>query len=370
MAQRRAVDWLVQWLVRHQGPCLVASHDRVLLDTAVTAIVDLDGPRGSTVRYGGGYRDYLDERIAAYTRWQQRYRDWRRDLADARRRLETAAGTGGHGKVISDNNKLSYNAAGSAAQTAVARATRAARLQLRRLLDEEVPQPPEPLRFAPPDGAEPAADGVLLRAGGLVVGDVLRGVELALSPGSLHVVTGRNGAGKSTLLSVLASECEPDHGTVDREPGLRIGYLPQESEFVGEQRSLVDAFAAYRKAYVEDAAAELVHFGLFDRADLAVPVNRLSVGQQRRLGLALLFAARPHVLLLDEPTNHLSLALVEQLQTAVEDFAGPVVLVTHDRILRRRYRDHVTELIDGVLTTVAQNVRSASLNSRAAVSGR
>jgi macrolide transport system ATP-binding/permease protein len=347
----RAVDWLIGWLAEYQGPCLVASHDRVLLDAAVTAIVDLDGPRGETVRYSGDYRDYLRERHAGYVRWQQRYREWRQDLADTRRRLETATETGGHGRVIRDNNKMAYDMAGSAAQAAVARATRAARQQLRRLLEDEVPRPPEPLRFAPPEADAPEPEAVL-RAEGVVVGDVLRGVDLALSPGSLHVVTGPNGAGKSTLLAVLAGAVAPDAGTVSRPPGLRIGYLPQESEFSGERRSLLATFAALREIYLEDAAEELSRFGLFDRADLDVPVHRLSVGQQRRLGHALLFAARPRLLLLDEPTNHLSLLLVEQLQAAVDEFPGPVVLVTHDRALRTRYRGHVHELVDGVLRPV------------------
>ncbi|GAA1936313.1 ABC-F family ATP-binding cassette domain-containing protein [Streptomyces durmitorensis] len=350
----RAVDWLVQWLAQYQGPCLIASHDRLLLDTAVTAIVDLDGPRGTTVRYGGGYRDYLDERSAAQARWWQQYRAWRQELAETRRKLERATRTGRTFGGMRDSDKLSYNLAGGGAQAAAARATRAARQQLGRLLDEEVHRPPEPLAFQPPEseGAEPS-DGVLLRAAGLVVGDVVRGVDLELAPGSLHVVTGANGAGKSTLLTVLAGLRVPDAGAVVGEPGLRIGYLPQESDFSQERRGVLDTFAAHRSAYVDDAARELTRFGLFGTADFDVPVNRLSVGQLRRLELALLFSRRPHLLLLDEPTNHLSLALVEQLQEAIEQFTGPVVMVTHDRALREHHRDNLLELAEGRLAPSA-----------------
>ncbi|MFI1358022.1 ABC-F family ATP-binding cassette domain-containing protein [Streptomyces sp. NPDC020898] len=355
----RAVDWLIQWLAQYQGPCLIASHDRVLLDTAVTAIVDLDGPRGSTVRYGGGYQDYLDERAAARERWWQRYRDWSQELAEAQRRLHKAH-TGG--RVFGgrgDNDKLSYNAAGSAAERAVARTARAAQQHVRRLLDEAVSRPPEPLDFALPRAAESAdevpelADGVLLRATGLVAGEVLRGADLVLAPGVRHVIAGPNGAGKSTLLSVLAGERALDAGGVERAPGLRIGYLPQDSDFSAERSGLLDAFAAYRAAHVEDAAAELTRFGLFGPADFHTPVNRLSVGQWRRLELALLFARQPHLLLLDEPTNHLSLVLVEQLLDAVERFTGPVVMVTHDRALRERHRDRLLELSGGRLVRPA-----------------
>jgi macrolide transport system ATP-binding/permease protein len=350
----RGVGWLVRWLSQYRGPCLIASHDRVLLDAAVTAIVDLDGPRGVVVRYGGGYRDYLDERAVACARWQQRYNDWCRQVATARQRLDQAGRAGDGFRAMRDNNKLAYNAAGSAAEAAVARATRSARRQLQQWLDDAVPRPPEPLRFAPPDPGEAPEfaelpGGVLLKAEGIVVGDVVRGVDLELSHGSRYVVTGPNGAGKSTLLSVLVGERTPDRGMVTHAPGLRIGYLPQESAFAGEGRGLLEAFAAHRRAHCDDAAVELTRFGLFGHADFDVPVIRLSVGQQRRLALALLFAGRPHLLLLDEPTNHLSLVLVEQLEEAVERFAGPVVVVTHDQALRNRHPERVRELAGGRL---------------------
>ncbi|MFD4943486.1 ATP-binding cassette domain-containing protein [Streptomyces sp. NPDC058409] len=251
-----------------------------------------------------------------------------------------------------DKNKLAYNAAGSAAEAAVARATRAARQQLRRLLDEQVQRPPEPLSFRPPETAE-LPDGVMIRAEGLAVGDVVRGVDLTLSPGSLYVVTGPNGAGKPTLLSVLAGRRAPDAGVVVHGPGLRIGYLPQDSGFSQEHRGLLETFAAHRAVHVDDAMAELTRFGLFGPVDFGVPVNRLSVGQRRRLRLAMLFAQRPHLLLLDEPTNHLSLVLVEQLQEAVEHFTGPVVMVTHDRAVREHHRDRVLEPADGRLVQPA-----------------
>lgn len=344
----RALDWLVRWLSEYRGPCLIASHDRVLLDAAVTSIVDLDGPRGDAVRYGGNYRDYLDEQATARQRWAQRYREWVGEVRRARERLEGARKTGEAHQGPRDNNKLAYNAAGSAAEAAVSRATRAAHRQLALLMEQRVPRPPEPLRFSA-GGVGAVAEGVLLAAEDVAVGEVVRGVDLELSAGVKVVVTGPNGVGKSTLLRALAGVVEPDRGKVVRAPGVRVGYMPQEVDFGGEGRDLLTAFAARRGDYREDAAEELVRFGLFQRPDFDVPVNRLSVGQQRRLSLALLFAGRPDVLLLDEPTNHLSLLLVEQVERAVEEFAGPVVVVTHDRALRGRHRSRVRVLEGGRL---------------------
>ncbi|MGP4014917.1 ABC-F family ATP-binding cassette domain-containing protein [Saccharopolyspora sp. 5N708] len=339
----RGVDWLVGWLADYPGPCLIASHDRVLLDAAVTAIVDLDGPAGATVRYGGGYRDYLAASAAADLRWRQRYRDWRFELAEAKRRLDGAERTGGHASEMTDRNKMSYGKRGDMAQAAVARAARAARLHLRRLLEDEVPRPPDPLAFTAP--VLPAAeDGTLLTATGLAVGSLFAHIDLVLAPGTRHIVVGDNGAGKSTLLGVLAGLRQPEAGQVDRAPGIEIGFLPQESNFAAEGRPLLAAFTARRALHLEDATVELRRFGLFTDTDLRTPVNRLSIGQQRRLDVALLFAARPDVLLLDEPTNHLSLALVEQLQDALVEFPGPVVVATHDRTTRERFPHSLVEL--------------------------
>ncbi|MFD7671503.1 ABC-F family ATP-binding cassette domain-containing protein [Streptomyces anulatus] len=357
----RAADWLTDWLRRYRGPCVVASHDRSLLATAVTAVVDLDGPRGSAVRHGGDYRDYLVERRAARARWERQYAQWCEEIARTRERL-ARAGTGADGGGPKrDHEKMGYDRTGGKVQSAAARRTRAARLELQRLLDASVPRPPEPLRFhvgaedpgrttaSQHDEASAGPRPPLLHATGIAFADVLRDVELSLRPGDLTVIVGPNGAGKSTLLRILAGVLPADHGTLTLRDGTHVGYLPQETTYEDGHRSLLEVYASRRHQGHETAEAELRRFGLFRRGDLAVPVDRLSTGQRRRLSIAELFAASPDVLLLDEPTNHLSLPLVEQLQEAIEEFTGPTVLVTHDRTLRERYAENVVELTDGVL---------------------
>ncbi|MFB9903362.1 ABC-F family ATP-binding cassette domain-containing protein [Allokutzneria oryzae] len=339
-----AVEWLRSWLTGTRSPCLIASHDRAFLDTAVTGILDLDGPRGELTRHGGGYRDYLAAQRAARQRWELRYREWREAVDQARHRIENAHRTGGHDRVRTDGPKMAFGMRGDKAEVAVARTTRAARLQLARLLDEAVPRPPRPLSFTPP-----ASGSAAVEATGIVVGDVLRGVDLVVRQGELMVITAPNGAGKSTLLRVLAGELTPDRGTVTVTEGARIGYLAQETSYPDPSRALLEVYRQRRELHAEDAEAELLRFGLFRRRDLTVPVDRLSVGQRRRLHLAELFAGRPDLLLLDEPTNHLSLMLVEQLQEAVEGFAGAVLLATHDRSVRDRHAHRVRRLVEGRL---------------------
>ncbi|MEV5884509.1 ABC-F family ATP-binding cassette domain-containing protein [Streptomyces sp. NPDC052020] len=340
-----AADWLAGWLRSYPGPCLMASHDRDLLDNAVTGLIDLDGPEGTAVRYGGGYGPYAAEQAAARRRWEARYRDWEERLAAARQRLSRAGVAAHTYRGPRDTGKMEYDARAVGAQAAVSRQARSAREEIRRLRACPVPRPPAPLRFRAvglADGAseEPApaggGGGPLIEAEATEALDGVRLPPVALQGTDRVVVVGPNGAGKSTLLRVLAGELSPSRGTVRRRPGLRIAYLPQESRFPSGTRPMLRAFAESVKASEDEAAEQLLRLGLFREQDLRVPVGSLSVGQRRRLDLARLVRLQPHVLLLDEPTNHLSLPLVEDLQAALDDFPGPVLTVTHDRRLRRR----------------------------------
>ena len=156
-------------------------------------------------------------------------------------------------------------------------------------------------------------------------------------------MTGGNGAGKSTLLAVLAGELLPSTGVVHRAAAVRTALLRQDVVFPEPERS---PRRIYEQALGEERSASvpLTSLGLLPPRDLDRPIGALSVGQQRRLALALVIAAPPHVLLLDEPTNHLSLALAEDLEAALDRHAGAVLVASHDRWLRDRWAHEVLPL--------------------------
>jgi macrolide transport system ATP-binding/permease protein len=203
----------------------------------------------------------------------------------------------------------------------------------------QVTAPVPPRRFSMP--GLPAWPGVvLLRAEGVAVGGRLHSTSLSLTSGDRLAVTGPNGAGKSTLLSVLAGRLAPDTGRVHRARGVRLRLLGQESPRATHRRAR-DLYEAHTARLVtagvlkEGEVVGLGSLGLLTSRDAGKPVAELSMGQQRRLDLALALAARPHVLLLDEPTNHLSIALVDELTEALHSTDAAVVVATHDRRLRR-----------------------------------
>ncbi|MFI0462745.1 ABC-F family ATP-binding cassette domain-containing protein [Saccharopolyspora sp. 5N102] len=337
------LEHLTTRLREHPGGVVLVSHDRALLADVVTSVLDLDPTRDGRPRtYGGGYAGYQQGKRAERERWENEYRAQQRehqrladDLSAAQDRLSTGwrpeKGTGKH--------------------TRATRAPALVRAVHRRQEDldaHRVDVPAPPLRFQAPElGDMPGvpllhADEVTLR------GRLEQPRSLLLRSGDRLVVTGRNGAGKSSLLSVLAGELQPTSGAVVRNAAARVSWLAQESPAAarltaGEayQRAvdelavsgLIDELAV--SGLIDDDAIPLLELGLLPDAAAGRPVAELSIGQQRRLQLAIALAARPHVLLLDEPTNHLSMTLVEELTDALTTTTAAIVVATHDRQLLR-----------------------------------
>ncbi|MGA4839176.1 ribosomal protection-like ABC-F family protein [Streptomyces sp. G45] len=341
-----ALDWLETALLAHQGTIVAVSHDRTFLERVATAILEVDEARRTVVRHGGGYQGLLAERAASRQRWEQAHAEWREEV----RRLEEFAATTAHavagGRPIKDNNKMAYDRAGGRVQASIAGRVRNAQERLRRLREHPVPKPPEPLRFAarPATGA---AEGHLVTLRNVRVGDRLQVAELTVTAGERLLIHGGNGAGKSTLLRTMAGVLEPDEGSVVRRG--RIGYLAQEIPVRRPTERVLEAFGRGLPLTEEEQSELLLSYGLFHPRDLHVPVGSLSAGQRRRLGLARLLARPADLLLLDEPANHLALTLVEELEEALDQWPGALVVVSHDRHLRRRFTGRIRRMEAGRL---------------------
>lgn len=330
-----ALTWLEEHLRSRRGTTVVVSHDRRFLEHVATSLLEVDGDRHGVVRYGNGYAGYLAERAAARQRWVQHHDRWREEVDRTRASAAVTARRVAPGRPMKDGDKLSYNQAGARVQQSLASRVRNAEERLNRLLADPVPAPPDPLSFSPVLRAGPLS-GTVLDAAGVSVAGRLDPIDLTVRAGEHLLITGDNGAGKTTLLRVLAGDLTPGRGHVVRRG--RIGFLPQDPAPGPAHETLLAAYARGLTGEADEHAERLLALGLFDRARLSVPVARLSTGQRQRLALARLVSRPADVLLLDEPTNHLSPALAEELETALAGFAGTVVLVSHDRLLRRRWQ--------------------------------
>ncbi|MDX8029202.1 ABC-F family ATP-binding cassette domain-containing protein [Lentzea sp. BCCO 10_0856] len=327
-----AAAFLEEQLRGLPGTVVLASHDRAFLDAVCTDLVDLDPAVDGPTRFGGTYSEYVTQKRADRDRWERRYEEEQEELTELRESLGLIGGRVAPNRVMRDSDKMGYGVRANRVQSQISRRVRNATRRLEDLERRSVPAPPRPLSFRPP-GLTPTEFLLSLRE--VDVPGRLRLGFLDVRDGDRLLVTGPNGAGKSTLLLVLAGQLEA--AGVRRHPGLRTGLLDQDTRFANPR---LTARGTYGRALGAERVAQvpLESLGLLHRWDLGKPVGTLSVGQQRRLKLALLVADPPDLLLLDEPTNHFSPTLCDELEAALGPGPGAIVLASHDRWLRARWR--------------------------------
>jgi ATP-binding cassette subfamily F protein 3 len=179
---------------------------------------------------------------------------------------------------------------------------------------------------------------------------VLAGVSLSLSPGDRIGLLGPNGAGKSTLIRLLAGQLTPRQGQREPARDLRIGYFAQHQlEQLRLEQSPLEHLRQLDPLAREQALRDYLGGFGFSADQALMPAGPFSGGEKSRLVLALLVYQRPNLLLLDEPTNHLDLEMRQALALALQDFAGAMVLVSHDRHLLRVTSDRFVLVHDGQL---------------------
>lgn len=334
-----ALELLEGALVQLPGVVVAASHDRTFLDRVCTSLLDLDagalGTDGAGGRvFGGSFTGYLAHQEAARRRWEETWAAQQQEITELRAATRIGTTAVARDRGPRDNDKFIHAFKGARVERTHARRVRDAERRLEVAEREALPKPRPPLRFAGALTAGSGGDGVVVRAREIDVPGRLTLDRLDLAAGASLLVTGPNGCGKSTLLAVLAGEL-PAGGALDVRAGT-VRLLRQDPEVTHPRRT---ARAAYLAAVGPELAERvpLRTLGLLPPRAHATPVGALSVGQRRRLDLAVAIAAAPDLLLLDEPTNHLSLRLAGEIEEAVGAAPGTVVVTTHDRWLRARW---------------------------------
>src|SRR3954451_2248120 len=331
------LEQLERFVTGARSGIVVVSHDREFLARTVTRVVELDLAQQLVRVHDGAYEAYLVEREVARRHAREEYEEFAETKAEleARARMQRNWMAKGVRNAVRkagsepDKNIRAHMRASSEKQAAKAKQTER---RIERLEVVEEPRKEWELRMeiaaAPRSGTVVATlRGAVVRRGTFTLGPV----DLQVDWGDRVAITGANGSGKSTLLAALLGRLPLDEGTASLGSGVRLGEVDQaRGRFLGDE-PLAAAFGA-EVPDLPDAEVRtlLAKFGL--RADHVLrSAGTLSPGERTRAALALLQARGVNVLVLDEPTNHLDLPAIEQLEQALADYPGTLLLVTHDR---------------------------------------
>jgi ATP-binding cassette subfamily F protein 3 len=325
-----AMLWLERWLAAYPGTVMLISHDTEFLDAVAKTILHFD--QAKLVRYKGGYEDFLTQRA-------ERLRQ--ASIAIDRQSREAA-----RLQSFIDRFKAKATKAKQAQSRvkALARMETLAPLITEAGIDITIPSPanmPDPLLTL-----DKISTGYLDEHG--TGKTVLRDVTLMVRGGGRIGILGVNGAGKSTLIKTLAGELTPIAGERKPSKGLEIGYFAQ------HQLDMLDLNATplqqlsriAPQTREQELRNYLGSFG-FSGDTVNSPIAPMSGGEKSRLALSLVVWQKPNLLLLDEPSNHLDVDTREALARALAEFAGSVLLVSHDRHLLRTTVDSFWIVADG-----------------------
>jgi ATPase subunit of ABC transporter with duplicated ATPase domains len=314
--------WLEHFLKGYEGALMMTSHDREFMNRIVNKIVEIDG--GTLTAYSGNYEFYEQQRALAEKQQQAQFERQQAMLAKEIKFIERFKARASHAAQVQSRVK-----------------------KLDKIERVEPPKRRQTVAFEFPPAPRSGEDVVSLKKVHKGYGSrrIYDGLDLTLRRKERWCVMGVNGAGKSTLLKLIAGTTAPDEGTVAVGGSVKMGYFAQHAMDLLDGELTV--FQWLEESFPQASQGSLRSlagcFG-FSGDDVEKKCRVLSGGEKARLVMAKMLFDPPNFLVLDEPTNHLDMATKEMLITALGEYEGTMLFVSHDRHFLAALSNRVLEL--------------------------
>ena len=323
-----SVEWLEEYLNNYPGSVIIISHDRYFLDKTITRIVEIEF--GENEDYPGNYSFYLEEKERRYEIRLKKYQEQQKKIKKIKEQIEQYRVFGNAG--AGDNPKFHRQA-------------KSLEKKLEKM--ERIPKPRKKENISLNLQPSTRSGDEVLKIKDIEFSfpgeKLLDGVDLELFRSEKTALIGPNGSGKTTLLKMILSDLEPDSGDIKIGHGVEIGYYAQQNPVFNSEDTLLHALQMKTGLKTSEARDLLAKF-LFKGEDVYKKVGALSGGEISRLRLLQLMHGKANFLILDEPTNHLDLDSREILEASLNDYAGTVLVVSHDRYFLNKVVDKIYEI--------------------------
>lgn len=325
----KTIMWLEDYLRTYRGAVLIVSHDRYFLDRLCTSICEIE--RGVLKRYKGNYSAFIRQREENDLRQEREYEQQQKDIA-----------------------KMEDYVARNLVRASTTKMAQSRRKQLEKI--DRIEKPFHDDRHAKINftyAVEPPLDVLKVRNADISVGEgasrktLVDNISFEVRRGEKVGIIGDNGIGKSTLLKVIQGLI-PHEGTVRWNTNVKISYFEQESANLNRALTVMEELHSRYPSLTELEVRSLLAQVRFVGENVFKETGVISGGERAKLCFAIMMQEHGNVLILDEPTNHLDLSSKEAIETALEEYTGTVIFVSHDRYLLSRIADRLIELTDGV----------------------